>query len=188
MEIIRQAKARGIAVSCETAPHYWTLTDEFVEKCGANAKMNPPLREPEDISAIKQGLADGTIDCIATDHAPHTDTEKNVEFQLAPFGIVGLETALALAVTHLVIPGHITLERMIALMTIAPARILGLPAGTLEPGSPADITLFDPEKEWTVDPAQFASKGKNTPFAGMTLRGKVRMTLCDGVIVYQENI
>ncbi|MBM3290857.1 MAG: dihydroorotase, partial [Candidatus Hydrogenedentes bacterium] len=132
VEIVRQAKAKGIRVTCETAPHYWTLTDEAVVGFGTNAKMNPPLREAHDVAAIKAGIADGTIDCIATDHAPHTITEKDVEFQLAPFGIVGLETSLALTITGLVETGVITLERAIELMTAAPARILDLKYGNFE--------------------------------------------------------
>lgn len=185
VEIVRRAKAAGLRVSCETAPHYWTLTEEAVERLGANAKMNPPLRTFDDIAAIRQGLADGTIDCIATDHAPHTVTEKDVEFQLAPFGIVGLETALALGVTGLVEPGVMSLERLIELMTSGPAGVLGLPAGRLTVGGPADITVFDPSAEWVVDPDQFASKGRNTPFSRMHLRGLVRATLCDGRVVYR---
>jgi len=184
-EIIRRAKAKGLPVTCETAPHYWTLTDDAVERFGPNAKMNPPLREPEDIDAIKQALADGTIDCIASDHAPHTPTEKDVEFQLAPFGIVGLETSLALAVAGLVEPGVITLERVVSLMTHAPARILGLPAGRIEVGGPADVTVFDPKAEWVVEPGAFSSKGRNTPFTGMHLRGLVKTTLCNGSVVYE---
>jgi dihydroorotase len=185
VEIIRRAKAKGIRVTCETAPHYWTLTDDAVVGFGTNAKMNPPLREAQDVEAIKAAIADGTIDCIATDHAPHTLTEKEVEFQLAPFGILGLETSLALVITGLVEPGVITLERAVELMTSAGARILELSAGSLREGGSADITVFDPAAEWTVDPDQFHSLSRNTPFAGMTLRGMVRATVCDGKIVYQ---
>jgi dihydroorotase len=186
VDIIRRAKARGIRVTCETAPHYWTLTDDAVTTFSTNAKMNPPLREPEDVAAIRQGLADGTIDCIATDHAPHTFSEKDVEFQLAPFGILGLETALALTLTKLVEPGVLTLERAIALMTLGPARLLGLPVGFLREGGPADIAIFDPKAEWTVDPNEFKSLSRNTPFAGRTLHGVVKATLCDGRVVYQR--
>ena len=185
VDIVRRAKGRGLPVTCETAPHYWTLTDDAIERFGPNAKMNPPLREFGDVQAIKAGLADGTIDCIATDHAPHTVTEKNVEFQLAPFGIIGLETSLALGITGLVKQGVVTLERLVDLMTRRPARILGLPAGELREEGPADIAVFDPAAEWTVEPDAFASKGRNTPFAGMHLRGLVKTTICDGVIVYQ---
>jgi dihydroorotase len=172
-------------VTCETAPHYWALTDEAVVGFGTSAKMNPPLREADDVAAIKVGLADGTIDCIATDHAPHTFTEKDVEFQLAPFGIVGLETSLGLTVTGLVEPGVLTLEQAIERMTSAPAAVLDLPAGAIREGGPADVTVFDPKAEWTVDPQVFASKSRNTPFAGMKLRGLIRMTMCDGRKVYE---
>ncbi len=185
IRIIRRAKEQGISVTCETAPHYWTLSDEAVKGFGTNAKMNPPLRTEKDVEAIRQAIAEGVIDCIATDHAPHTVTEKDVEFQLAPFGIVGLETALALTLTELVRPGIVTLERAIELMTVAPARILDLPAGELKEGGPADVCIFDPEAEWTVDPSRFASLSRNTPFAGRTLRGVVKATICDGRVVYR---
>lgn len=184
VDIIRRAKAKGVRVTCETAPHYWTLTDDAVEGFGTNAKMNPPLREAVDVAAIKAGIVDGTIDCIATDHAPHTPTEKEVEFQYAPFGILGLETSLALTITGLVETDIISMERAIALMTSAPAGILGLDAGTLREGGPADITVFNPKKEWTVDPSAFFTLSRNTPFAGMKLRGTVKATLCDGKVVY----
>ncbi len=185
VEIIRRAKQRGVRVTCETGPHYWTLTDEAVVGFGTNAKMNPPLREAEDVAAIREGLADGTIDCIATDHAPHTQTEKDVEFQLAPFGIVGLETLLGTTITGLVEPGVLTLERAIALMTSAPASIFELKAGTLREGGAADITIFDPKAEWVVAPEAFHSRSRNTPFKGMKLRGVVKATLCDGTVVYR---
>jgi dihydroorotase len=185
LDSVRRAKARGLRVTCETAPHYWTLTDAAIDAFGANAKMNPPLREAEDVEAIKAGFADGTIDCIATDHAPHTAAEKEGGPKAAPFGIVGSETALGLVLTGLVEPGVIPLERAIELMTAAPARLLNLPAGSLTEGEPADICIFDPREAWTVDPADFVSKGRNTPFTGMVLRGRVRATLCAGQIVYQ---
>ncbi len=185
VEIVRRAKAKGIRVTCETAPHYWTLTDDAVSGFGSNAKMNPPLREAKDVEAIKAAIADGTIDCIATDHAPHTITEKEVEFELAPFGILGLETSLALVITGLVEPGIIALERAIELMTSAGARIVDLPAGVLNEGGPADVTVFDPAAEWTVNPDDFHSLSRNTPFAGMTVRGAVKATICDGKTVYQ---
>ncbi len=184
VDLVRRAKARGLRVTCETAPHYWTLTDDAVKTFDSNAKMNPPLREQEDVDAIIEGIKDGTIDCIATDHAPHTPTEKEVEFALAPFGIIGLETSLALTITGLVEPGHITIERAIALMTVAPARICGLDAGVLQEGSPADVAVFDPNAAWEVKAEDFASRSKNSPFIGRTLRGKVRHTICDGQIVY----
>ena len=185
VEIIRRAKSRGIKVTCETAPHYWTLTDEAVTTFNTNAKMNPPLREQKDVEAIREAISDGTIDCIATDHAPHTFTEKDVEFALAPFGVVGLETSLALVITELVDPDIISLERAVELMTSAPASILNLKAGSLEEGGAADITVFDPKAEWTVNPKNFASQGKNSPFAEWSLQGQVKVTICDGNIVYQ---
>ncbi|MCC6796706.1 MAG: dihydroorotase [Candidatus Hydrogenedentes bacterium] len=189
VEIVRAAKARGVRVTCESAPHYWTLTDEAVVGFGTNAKMNPPLREAHDVEAIKAGIADGTIDCIATDHAPHTPTEKDVEFQLAPFGIVGLETSLALTITGLVETGVITLERAIELMTSVPARILDLKydkfeTGVLREGGYADICIFDPKAEWTANPNEFHSLSRNTPFTGMKLRGLVKKTIWRGSLVY----
>jgi dihydroorotase len=184
VEIIRRAKARGVRVTAETGPHYWTFTDEAVVTFDANAKMNPPLREPEDVEAIKAALAEGVFDCIATDHAPHTPTEKDVEFALAPFGIIGLETSLGSVIQGLVEPGILTIERAIEMMTCAPAAILGLDAGVLKKGGPADITIFDPEAEWTVNPDDFASLSRNCPFKGMTLKGLVKQTICDGKTVY----
>ena len=187
VDIIRRAKARGVAVTCETAPHYWTLTDEAVMTFGANAKMKPPLRDPEDVAAIKQGLADGTIDCIATDHAPHAPAEKAVGIALAPFGVIGLETSLALTLTELVAPGVISLDKAVERMSYAPARVLGLAAGVLEEGGPADVTVFDPKAEWVVDPDEFLSLSRNTPFAGRPVRGRVKTTICDGKVVYQAS-
>lgn len=186
VDIVRRGKADGIKVTCETAPHYWTLTDDAVSNFGTHAKMNPPLREAKDVEAIKQGLRDGTIDCIATDHAPHTPTEKDVEFQLAPFGILGLETSLGLVLTGLVDGGVVSIERAIELMTAAPARLLNLPAGRIYEGGPADITVFDPDKKWKVDPSEFASMSRNSPFTGFHLRGVVTHTLCDGVRAFSS--
>jgi len=183
---VRRAKVAGIPVTCETAPHYWTLTDDAVKTFNSNAKMNPPLRETVDREAVIAGIIDGTVDCIATDHAPHTPTEKAVEFSEAPFGIIGLETSLALTLTGLVAPGHITLERAIALMTNEAANICHMDAGRLETGLPADITIFDPNATWTVTPDDFASKSRNSPFVGMELQGVVTHTLCDGKIVYSN--
>ena len=185
VDIVRQAKSRGIRVTCETGPHYWTLTDDAVKDFDSNAKMNPPLREAHDVAGIIEGIKDGTIDCIATDHAPHTPTEKQVEFALAPFGIIGLETSLALAITGLVEPGHISLERAIALMTSDAARICSLKAGTLAKGGPGDVTIFDPKEEWVVRRDDFVSRSKNSPFIGQTVRGRVRYTLVNGQVVYQ---
>ena len=184
MDIVRHAKERGANVTAETCPHYWMLTDAAVEAFGSNAKMNPPLRLEEDRLAIIEAIKDGTVDCIATDHAPHTPSEKDVEVEAAPFGILGLETAFALGVTGLVEPGHISLERLIELMTIAGAKILKLEAGVLAEGSPADVTIFDPKAEWTVDPEEFYSHSRNTPFTGATLRGVIKRTIVDGKTVY----
>ena len=184
VEILRRYKARGVRITGEASPHHFTLTDDAVLAFDTNAKMNPPLRETEDLVAIKHAIADGTIDCIATDHAPHTPTEKDVEFAAAPFGIIGLETSLALVITELVEPGLITLERAITLMTTAGAKIVGISAGVLKEGGPADLCLFDPKAEWTVDPEKSKSRSRNTPFAGRRLRGKVRYTICEGKTVY----
>lgn len=184
VEIVRRAKADGIRVTSESSPHYWMLTDEAVAEFDTNAKMNPPLREASDMAAVIEGFKDGTIDCIATDHAPHTPTEKNVEFAHAPFGIIGLETSLSLAITGLVRPGHLSLERVIALMTSAPARICKLPTGTLAEGAPADLVIFDLNAEWTVQAGEFASRSRNSPFVGRTLQGQVVRTLCEGKTVY----
>lgn len=185
VDIIRQAKKRGARVTAESAPHYFSLTDEATAGFNTNAKMNPPLREQEDIAAIIEGFQDGTLDCIATDHAPHTPTEKRVEFGLAPFGIIGLETSLALTITHLVKPGHITLEHAVRLLSLGGARACHLDAGALFEGAPADIAIFDPDASWTVDGGSFASKSCNSPFIGHTLQGKVMYTLCDGNVVYR---
>ena len=172
VEHIRAAKREGLRVTAETAPHYFSLTDEAVQESGTNAKMNPPLRTAADVEAIKEGLSDGTIDAIATDHAPHATAEKEVDFSEAPFGIVGLETCLPLVITKLVDEGVLTLPEAIAKLTLAPARILNLLTGRLEAGARADITVFDPEAEVTVDASRFESKSRNTPFDGWRLRGR----------------
>jgi dihydroorotase len=177
---LRDAKARGLNVSGETCPHYWTLTDEAVGDYDTHAKMNPPLRSERDREATLEAIVDGTIDCLVTDHAPHTEEEKRQTFDRAPFGIVGLETALALTLTGLVYPGHLSLERALELWTDAPRRLFGLPRVALEPGDPADLVLVDPGLEWTVDASQFRSKGRNTPFDGWTLRGRAIATFCAG--------
>ncbi len=184
VEIIRFFKSQGARVTAETAPHYWCLTDAACRGYNTNAKMNPPLRTQDDADAMIAGLIDGTLDCIATDHAPHAEYEKQVEFGSAPFGIHGLETSLALGITYLVEPGHLTITDLVRKMSTEPARILNLPGGNLTVGSPADITVFDPAASWTVDPEKFVSKGKNTPFAGLTLRGMALMTIVGGKIVY----
>jgi dihydroorotase len=185
VESIRQAKARGVRVTAEATPHHLVLTHEAVEGYRTEAKMNPPLRSPEDVRAVRAGLADGTLDTIATDHAPHHYDEKEAAFAEAPNGIVGLETALGLVLTKVVGEGVIDLPTMIERMSCAPARAFGLPGGTLAQGSPADVTVFDPAEEWTVDPKTFRSKSRNTPFAGWTLVGRPRLTVVGGRVVFE---
>ncbi|HEY6196892.1 MAG TPA: dihydroorotase [Candidatus Eisenbacteria bacterium] len=186
-DALRDAKRRGLAVTGETCPHYWVLTDESVGDYDTSAKMNPPLRSEADREACIAAIVDGTLDCFSTDHAPHTEDEKARPFTEAPFGIVGLETALALTLTHLVAPGHLSLARALELWTAAPRRTFRLPDVTLEPGSPADLVLFDPAAEWTVDPAAFHSKGRSTPFAGWRLRGRVLATMLAGRFTHLAN-
>ena len=183
--LVRAAKQRGIKVTAETAPHYFSLTDTFLANYDTNGKVNPPLRTSVDMEAIKAGLKDGTIDVIASDHAPHGRTDKEVEFDYASFGISGLETSLALGL-RLVEEEIITLAQLIAKMTSAPAQILGIPGGTLAVGAVADLTVIDPAKSWRVDPAKFKSRGKNTPFADWDLRGKAVLTMVGGEILYRE--
>lgn len=188
VQLIREAKARGVAVTAETCPHYFTLTDEAVVGFDTNTKVNPPLREEKDRLAVIEGLKDGTLDCIVTDHAPHHEDDKRVEYDLAAFGISGLETSFALSYTALVKSGVMTLPFLMEKMSGAPAKILGLEGGELAVGGPADFTVADLNEEWTVDPAEFVSKGKNTPFAGRTVFGRIKMTVVDGEIKYEEKI
>lgn len=183
VRIIREAKARGVQVTCETAPHYFTLTDDAVRGYNTNAKMNPPLREAEDVAAIKEGLRDGTIDCIATDHAPHHLDEKDVEFNVAMNGIIGLETSLPLSL-KLVADGIITINQMVEKMTVNPAKILGICRGGLKPGATADITVIDPSKLWTVTEENLASKSKNSPFLGWKVQGASAYTILEGKVVF----
>jgi dihydroorotase len=183
VELVRHAKAQGLPVSAEVCPHHFSISEEAVRGYQANAKMNPPLRTNEDMQALKQGLVDGTIDVIATDHAPHAIQEKQLEFDSAPFGIVGFETALPLTL-QLVHDGVLSLEQALDKLTRAPAKLFHLPVGSLSPGSLADVVIFAPEEEWVVDPEQFQSKSRNTPFGGMSVKGKVKMTLVDGRLVY----
>jgi dihydroorotase len=182
--MIRAAKERGLPVTAEAAPHHFTLTDEAVDGYRTDAKVNPPLRAPADRDAIVAGVADGTIDVIATDHAPHHYDEKEQAFEDAPFGIVGLETALGLAITELVETRIIDLPALIMRMSTAPARAFNLPGGTLRAGSIADVTILDPARRWTVDPTTFLSKSRNTPFAGRTLRGRAICTIVAGRVVH----
>jgi dihydroorotase len=180
--IIRNAKARGVKVTCETAPHYFTLTDEALRGYNTNAKMNPPLRSAADVAAMKAGLADGTIDAIATDHAPHHPDEKDVEFNLALNGIVGLETSLPLSL-RLVEEGCLDLKGLVSLMSCNPAKILGLERGTLKPGAVADVTIIDPQKKWQVSAEKLESKSKNTPFLGWEMKGAASYTIVKGQVV-----
>lgn len=173
VELVRQAKEKGVKVTCEVMPHHFTLNHEAVLNYDTNAKMNPPLRSADDVEAMLAGLRDGTIDVIATDHAPHSIEEKEVEFDAAPFGIVGLETALGLVITHLVKPGILTLPQAIAKMTINPASILKLDRGRLRIDAPASLTIFSADEKWTVDKTNFQSKSKNTPFHNWELQGRV---------------
>lgn len=185
VRIIREAKARGVKVTCETAPHYFTLTDDAVRGYNTNAKMNPPLREADDVAAIKQGLKDGTIDCIATDHAPHHIDEKDVEFNVAMNGIIGLETSLPLSL-ELVREGVLTLNQLIEKMSFNPSNILGLNRGSLQAGAPADITLFDLEREWTVEADKLASKSKNSPWLGQKMKGVAMATIVSGTLKFER--
>ena len=186
LDALRDARARGLPVTGETCPHYWTLTEEAVGDYDTHAKMNPPLRSERDRRAVIDAIRDGTIDCLVTDHAPHTEEEKRQPFDHAPNGIVGLETALALTLTHLVEPGHVALTRALELWTEAPRRVFGLPEVRLEAGFPADLVLIDPEAAWTVEPAAFHTRGRNTPFAGASLLGRALATICDGEITHLD--
>jgi dihydroorotase len=183
--VIREAKARGVKVTCETAPHYFTLTDDAVRGYNTNAKMNPPLRESADVAAIKTGLQDGTIDAIATDHAPHHIDEKDVEFDVAMNGIIGLETSLPLSL-NLVRDGVLTLNQLVDKMSCNPSNILGLCRGSLVAGSVADITIIDPLLEWNVDADKLASKSKNSPFLGWEVTGAATSTILAGKVVYSR--
>ncbi|MCP9465703.1 MAG: dihydroorotase [Nitrospira sp.] len=184
VRMVREAKRRGIKVTAEACPHHFTLTEEVVRGYNTHAKMNPPLRTTEDVRAIKEGLRDGTIDVIATDHAPHAAQEKQQDFTEAPFGIVGLETALPLTLS-LVEEGVLSLEQAVTKLTAAPAAAFGLPKGTLAVGADADVTLVDPSAQWEVDPSLFRSKSRNTPFAGWKVKGRVQMTIVGGRVVYR---
>jgi dihydroorotase len=188
LELVRRAKTAGLAVTCEVTPHHLVLTDEEValSAFSTRTKMNPPLREASDVAALLAGLADGTIDAIATDHAPHHADEKAVDFDSAPFGVVGLETAASVVYDRLVSRGRLPLERFVALFSAGPARAFGLPGGTLAPGSAADVTLFDPEARWKVEPHRFVSKGRSTPFTGWELAGAPAATIVGGALVWQR--
>jgi dihydroorotase len=184
--MVREAKARGLQVTCEVTPHHFTLTDEAVTRYGTNAKMNPPLREAADVEALLEGIQDGVVDAIATDHAPHAAELKSRSMAEAPFGVTGLETALALGLKQLVYSGKITIGQLIALMSSKPARIINRPLGRIRVGGAADLTLFDPDLEWTYHTAKGYSKSHNSPFDGWALRGTVMATIVQGRIVFRR--
>ncbi len=183
VRLVREAKARGVRVTAEVTPHHLVLTDEAVRGFDPNTKMNPPLRTKRDADAVLEALIDGTIDCIATDHAPHAVSEKEGEFDQAPFGIVGLETAVPVLLDRLVRPGLLPLSTLVSRLAADPARLLGLPGGSLRPGAPGDLTILDLERELTVDPTLFQSRSRNTPFKGWTLKGGPAVTIVGGKVV-----
>ncbi|MBP8979954.1 MAG: dihydroorotase [Syntrophobacterales bacterium] len=185
VRLIRDAKARGVKVTAETAPHYFTLTDDALRDYDVNAKVNPPLRERTDVEAVREGLRDGTIDAIASDHAPHAATDKEVEFEYAACGMIGLETSLALSL-RLVTDGVLSLAELAAKMSTRPAEILGVTGGTLVPGAPADLTVIDLKRSWTVNRAELRSRSRNTPFHGWELTGKAVLTMKGGVITHSD--
>ena len=186
LEVVRRAKEQGLAVTCEVTPHHFTLTDEACRDYDPRFKMNPPLRSADDVAALIAGLADGTVDAIATDHAPHSDTKKQTDFESAPFGVVGLETALGVALEKLYHPGKISLPRLVELLSANPARIVGAPGGKLSVGAPADITVFSLEKKWTYRAAEGWSKSHNSPFEGWSFRGGPVATIVGGNIVFRS--
>lgn len=186
VRLIREAKRRGVRVTAEVTPHHLTLTDEAVQGFDTNVKMNPPLRSAADVEAVREALIDGTIDAIATDHAPHAPEEKSVEFHAAPFGVLGLETALGVVWTALVQSGHLSPVEALRKMSAAPASILNIAGGRVQVGEAADLVLIDPQRRWTVDAATFVSKSRNTPFEGWPLTGKAVMTIVGGEIRHNE--
>jgi dihydroorotase len=185
LELVREAKRRGLAATCEVTPHHLLLTDHAVAEriFSTDTKMNPPLRPEGDRAALLEGLVDGAVDCIASDHAPHHADEKALQYELAPFGIVGLETTLPLCLDRLVRPGIVSLSRLIDLLSCGPARVLGLLGGTLKEGSPGDVTLLDLEAPFSVRATEFRSKGRNTPFEGWSGQGRARLTIVGGRVV-----
>jgi len=185
VRLVREAKARGIRVTAEVTPHHLLLTDASVLGYDTACKVNPPLREPEDVEALRRALADGTIDCVATDHAPHGVLDKQVEFAQAAPGMIGLELCLPLLL-GLVKDGTLPLSRLIHALTEAPARIAGLEPSSIRDGAAANVVLVDPRERWTIDPARLHSKSKNTPFIGRAVDGRIRMTVCSGKIVHEE--
>ena len=185
VRLIRDAKRAGVKVTAETCPHYFAATDDLITGFDTNTKVNPPIREEKDRQAILEGLKDGTLDCIVTDHAPHHPNDKNVEYNLAAFGISGIETSFGFAVTYLYKTGILTLPEIAAKMSGNPARILGLEGGEIAEGAAADLTIADLDEEWTVDSSKFLSKGKNTPFNGRKLSGSIKYTIVDGNVKYR---
>jgi dihydroorotase len=185
VQLVREAKAKGSHVTCEVAPHHFALSDEAVMSFDTNAKMSPPLRSSRHVEGVKAGLRDGTIDAIATDHAPHVIQDKEVEFDYAANGIIGLETAFGLTITTLVEGGVLTLPQAVARLTSDPCRIFRLPKGTLSEGADADVTIVDPTREWTYDVRQSASKARNSPFNGWKLRGQILATIVGGKVVWE---
>jgi len=186
VEIIRNARKKGIKVTSETAPHYFALSEEALLSYDPNMKMNPPLRGEADVKAVKAGLKDGTIDAIASDHAPHTENEKEIEFDRAEFGVVGLETELAASITELIDTGLLNWTELVRKLALNPARILGINKGTLGPGADADMVILSPDKEWMPEKKDLLSKSRNSPFLGRKLKGSVEYTVCGGKIVYKE--
>ena len=186
VEIIRKMKKKGVPITCETCPQYFTLTEDEVLTQGSMARVNPPLRTAQDVKGIIAGLKDGTIDVIATDHAPHSAEEKARPLTRAPSGMIGLETSLAITLTELYHTKKMELPAIIRRMTTNPSDILHLPKGRMSLGVDADLTIFDPDEAWVIDPEQFASKARNTPFAGRTVKGKVKYTIVKGEVIYQD--
>ncbi len=184
VELVREGKRRGVRVTAEACPHHFTLTDECLRGFDANFKMNPPLRTWSDVEAVIEGLIDGTIDTLATDHAPHAPEKKLRELDQAPFGIVGLETLIPICVKGLIEPGHLTWNDVIRKLTVAPAELLNIPKGTLKAGADADVTIIDPETPWTIDPTKFHSKSRNTPYAGWEVRGRAHTVIVAGEVRY----
>ena len=188
VDIVRQAKQRGVRVTAEVTPQHLTMTDECVNLFDTSTKINPPLRTQKDCDALLEGLKDGTIDAIVTDHSPHAQEEKDREYIYAPSGFPGLETSLGIMLTDLWHTGHLDLPLIISKMSYEPAQALGLDAGTLEPGKAADITVIDPELEWTVDVKRFYTRGSHSPFVGRQLKGKAVLTLVDGEVVMKDGV
>jgi dihydroorotase len=184
VELVREGQRRGVRVTAEACPHHFTLTDERLRNFDSNDKMNPPLRTWNDVEAVIGGLKDGTIEVLATDHAPHAPEKKMREIDHAPFGIIGLETLLPITVLSLIAPGHLTWPEVIRKLTINPAKLLGIPKGTLRPGADADVTIIDPDARWTIDPNRFASKSRNTPFAGWSVCGRAHTVIVSGEVRY----